>query len=46
MEKETGSLGRIGDEILPNYMGILISQCKDPVIHQPVFQWKVGGFFS
>ena len=23
-------LGYIGDEILPNYMGILISQYKDP----------------
>ena len=30
--------------LLPNYMGILISQYKDP--YKPTrIQWKVGGFF-
>ena len=29
-EKNFGCLGYIGDEILPNYMGIFISQYKDP----------------
>ena len=27
----------IGDEILPSYMGIIISQYKDPVFNQSVF---------
>ena len=29
-EKETGWLFDVGDEILPNCMGIIISQYKDP----------------
>ena len=43
-EKKPGCLGCIGEEILPNYMGILISQHKDP--YKPTrIQWKAGGFF-
>ena len=33
-------LGCIGDDILPNYMGILIRQYKDPVTNQPGFNGK------
>ena len=32
-----GWLFDIGDEILPNYMGIIISRYKDPVFNQSVF---------
>ena len=35
-----GWLFDIGDEILPNYMGIIISQYKDP--YKPIrIQWNV-----
>ena len=43
-EKNPGCLGCIGDDILPNYMGILISQYKDP--YKPTrIQWKVVRVF-
>ena len=31
----------VGDDVLPSYMGIIVSPYKDPVIKQPVFQWHV-----
>ena len=37
-----GCLGYIRDEILPNYMGIIIDHEIRILIKQPVFQWKVG----
>ena len=41
-EKNPGWSGYIGDEILPSfYRDYFIIHYKDPVINQPVFQWKV-----
>lgn len=38
-------LGILGDEILPKYMGIVISHSKDPVIKQPGnFPWESKDF--
>ena len=31
MKKET--VGCIGDEILPSYIGIIINHCKDPLLN-------------
>ena len=44
-KKIPGGLGCIGDEILPNDIGILIRQCKDSCKPTRI-QWKVGVFFS
>ncbi len=30
MKKKTACLGYIGDEILPSYLGVIISHYKDP----------------
>ena len=44
-KRAPGCLGCIGDDILPNYMGILISLHKDP--YKPTrIQWKVVRIFS
>ena len=45
-ERNPGWLGYIGDEILPSYIGIIISHEIRIPINQPGFQWKViKGFF-
>ena len=31
-----GWWGYFGDEMLPNYIGIIVSHCKDPLKNQPV----------
>ena len=44
MKKKPGCLGCIGDFFLPDYMGIFISQYKDPF--EPTrIQWKKEVFF-
>ena len=46
MKENPGWLGYIGDEILPSYIGIIISHEIRIPINQPGFQWKeVKGFF-
>ena len=45
LSNENRAPGCLGDEILPSYIGIIISQYKDP--YQPTrMQWKVRPFFS
>ena len=44
-DQNPGCLGYIGDEILPSYMGIIISHYKDP--YQPTrIQWNVNRVFN
>ena len=43
MNKNPGWLGYIGDEILPNYIGIIISHHKDP--YKPTSIMESNKFF-
>ena len=45
-KRAPGCLGCIGDEILPNYMGILISQYKDPDIPTSIMESNKGFFVA
>ena len=43
-KRAPGCLGCIGDEILPNHMGILISQYKDPYQPTSIMESSKGFF--
>ena len=43
-EKKPGGLGYIGDEILPNYIGIIIGHYKDPYKPTSIMESNKGFF--
>ena len=45
MKKNWLFRGFVGDEILPSYVGIVAKHDKNPVLKQPVSQWKVRPVF-
>ena len=44
-EKKWLFRGFVGEKTLPSYVGIVAKHCKDPVLKQPVSQWKVRPVF-
>ena len=43
-KRAPGCLGCIGDELLPSYMGVLISQYKDPYQPTSIMESSKGFF--